>query len=75
LIDRAISDYRTSYLDAAAKQKSAWIWRYLLNNGILINKAGAGALSTVTTEAEINIFAKTVLAGLSEMRSEEIAAA
>jgi glutamate-1-semialdehyde 2,1-aminomutase len=75
LTDRAISDYRTSYLDAAAKQKIEWIWRYLLNNGILINKAGAGALSTVTTEAEINIFAKTVLAGLSEMRSEEIAAA
>ena len=75
LTDRTISDYRTSYLDAAEKQKIEWIWRYLLNNGILINKAGMGALSTVTTEAEINIFAKTVLAGLSEMRSEEIAAA
>lgn len=75
LTDRAISDCRTSYLDAAEKQKIEWIWRHLLNNGILINKAGEGALSTVTTEAEINIFAKTVLAGLTEMRSEEIAAA
>ncbi|MFQ6016582.1 MAG: aspartate aminotransferase family protein [Kiloniellaceae bacterium] len=73
--DRAISDYRTYYPSAAEKQELEWLWRYLLNHGILITKMGMGALSTVTTEAEIELFSETLLGGLQEMQSEGIAAA
>jgi glutamate-1-semialdehyde 2,1-aminomutase len=72
--DRVISDYRQSYASTAEKQQMEWLWRYLLNHGILINKMGFGALSTVTSEAEIELFSETLYSGLLAMRSEGIAA-
>jgi hypothetical protein len=43
---------------------------YFLNHGILMGRAGVGALSTVIGEPEIEIFVEALKGGLQAMRKE-----
>ncbi len=70
--DRALTDYRSAYLSPRERQALDWLWRYLLNHGILLSKVGLGALSTVMTEAEVDQFAETLHAGLDAMKREGV---
>jgi glutamate-1-semialdehyde 2,1-aminomutase len=68
--DRAMTDYRTAYPTPAERRSAEWLWRYLLNHGILLSKVGFGALSTVMTEIEIDRFAEVFRAALQALRRE-----
>lgn len=71
--DRVLSDYRSFYPSQAERERLEWLMRYLLNNGILMTRMGTAALSTVLTEADVGLFADTLLAGLLAMKREDIA--
>jgi len=69
---RTLTDYRSYYQSPAERKQIEWLMRYLLNHGILMSRAGIGALSTAMGEAEINEFVETLLAGLRAMKEEGI---
>ncbi|MFQ6016581.1 MAG: aspartate aminotransferase family protein [Kiloniellaceae bacterium] len=71
---RPLSSYRTFYPSPEEVRNLEWLMVYLLNHGFLMTKMGTGALSTVTTEAEIDQFGETLFAGLNAMKKEGLAA-
>jgi hypothetical protein len=52
-----------------------WLMVYLLNHGFLMTRMGTAAISTITTEAEIDRFGDTLFEGLKVMKKEGLAAA
>lgn len=74
MTDRPLTDHRSSYPSPSEKQEMEWLWRYLLNHGILLSKVGLGALSTVMSEGEVTQFGDTLLAGLKTMKRELVLA-
>jgi glutamate-1-semialdehyde 2,1-aminomutase len=69
---RKLSDYRSYYQEPALKKKIEWLMDYFLNHGILMGRAGVGALSTAIGEPEIEIFVEALKGGLQAMRKEGI---
>ncbi len=72
--DRPLSSYRSFYPSPEEAQSLEWVMVYLLNHGHLMTKMGTAALSTVTTEAEIDNFGEILLNGLQAMKREGLAA-
>lgn len=69
---RTLTHYRSYYQSPAERKQIEWLMRYLLNHGILMSRAGIGALPTAMGEAEINEFVETLLTGLRAMKEEGI---
>lgn len=72
---RPISDYRSFFQSPMETQAAEWLWRYLLNHGILLTKVGMGSISTVTSEADIESLADALSAGMKIMLREGMVAA
>ncbi len=70
--ERELKDYRSYYQSGEEKGQIEWLMVYLLNHGILMNRMGIGALSTVTREEEIEQLAEMLLAGLRAMKKDGI---
>lgn len=62
--------YRAIQLARAKDKAFGWLYRYLLNNGVVINAQGMGSLSTVMTESDVDKLPETLLAGLRAMPKE-----
>lgn len=69
---RQLSDYRSYYQEPALKQQIEWLMVYMLNHGILMARAGVGALSTAIGESEIEVFVEALRGGLQAMKKEGI---
>lgn len=54
---RPIRDYRSNYRSAAERRRMTTLQHGLLQRGTFLASSGAGFLSTVTTEADIDAFA------------------
>jgi glutamate-1-semialdehyde 2,1-aminomutase len=67
---RPLSDYRSYYQEPALKQQIEWLMVYMLNHGILMARAGVGALSTAIGEPEIEVFIEALRGGLQAMQKE-----
>ncbi len=64
-------NYRQFFPSPRETQRVEWLMVYLLNNGFLLTRMGTAALSTVTTEAEIDRFGEVLFDGLRVMRRHE----
>jgi glutamate-1-semialdehyde 2,1-aminomutase len=74
-VDRSFINYRQFFPSPQETQRVEWLMVYLLNNGFLLTRMGTAALSTVTTEAEIDRFGEVLFDGLQVMqRTSELAA-
>lgn len=73
--NRPFNNYRHFFPSPAEAQKLEWLMVYLLNHGFLMTRMGTAALSTVMTEADIDLFGETLSEGLWSMqRSGQTAA-
>lgn len=64
---RPITDYRTAWRAPAERAKAAALQRGLLRRGVFLAGTGAGFISTVTTEADLDMFADALAAVLREI--------
>ncbi|MCL4744128.1 MAG: aspartate aminotransferase family protein [Burkholderiaceae bacterium] len=71
---REYHDYRGYLQTAPEVEQGERLMRWIINNGFLITRMGAGCLSTANTEAEIDRFAEVVHDGLRAMAPESVAA-
>lgn len=67
---RPLSNYRDYYQSPEDRAKVERLAVHLLNDGFLVPRIGAGALSTVTTEDEVHAFARSVSTALGTMKRE-----
>jgi glutamate-1-semialdehyde 2,1-aminomutase len=74
LTDRVIDGYRTAYPRGPEKAEVAALRKYLWREGFLVTPNVSGAISTPTTEAEVDAFADAVVAGLEEIARRQTAA-
>jgi len=65
--NRSLYDYRSFYPQSNEADKLNRLMLYLLTHGFLVNRLGTLALSTITTDAEVELFAQTVYQGLEEL--------
>jgi len=63
-------DYRAVYPSDGQSRALKLLLDHLLANGILMIETGSGALSTPMTEAEIDLLADTMLAGLRKVKAQ-----
>jgi glutamate-1-semialdehyde 2,1-aminomutase len=68
MTDRPIDGYRASYPQGAEKADVAALRDYLRAEGYLVTPNVSGAISTVTTETDVDAFVDAVLAGMQEIR-------
>lgn len=68
MTDRKIDGYRASYSQGTEKADIAALRDYLRAEGFLVTPNVSGAVSTVTTEAEVDAFAAAVVSGMGEIR-------
>jgi glutamate-1-semialdehyde 2,1-aminomutase len=73
LTDRRIDGYRASYPQGTEKADIATLRDYLRAEGYLVTPNVSGAVSTVTTETEVDSFVDAVLAGMDEIRRSRLA--
>jgi len=67
MTDRPIDGYRASYPQGPEKADIAALREHLREQGYLVTPNVSGAISTPTTEAEIDMFADAVLEGIEEI--------
>ena len=67
-----LTDYRSYYQEPALKKQIEWLMEFFLGHGILMARAGVGALSTAIGEPEIEIFIEALIGGLQAMKKEGI---
>ncbi len=73
--ERPLTGYRSFYPTPEEACNLVWLMVYLLNHGFLMTRMGTAAISTITTEAEIDRFGDTLFEGLKVMKKEGLAAA
>lgn len=61
-------DYRSCYVDKKEAREFRVLLDYFYDHGIMCIYSGSGALSTVMTEKEIDIYCEVLLEGLREVR-------
>ncbi len=64
---RPIRDYRTAWRAPDERRKAAALQRGLLQRGVFLAGTGAGFISTVTTEADLDTFADALAAVLRDI--------
>ncbi|MBT4888951.1 MAG: aminotransferase class III-fold pyridoxal phosphate-dependent enzyme [Rhodospirillales bacterium] len=67
LNNHPIHDYRSFYRSSEEQEMHAQLHRFFLNNGILINPGGIGAISTPMCEEEIETLADVTYEGLRQL--------
>ena len=72
---RPISDFRTYYPKPGEGKRTEWLMTFMLANGFLVTRMGAGCLSTANTESEVDRYAEVFLAGLRKLEQAGLAAA
>ncbi len=71
--ERPLTGYRSFYPTPEEACNLVWLMVYLLNHGFLMTRMGTAALSTITTEAEIERFGDTLFEGLMVMKKKGLA--
>ena len=71
--ERPLTGYRDFYPTPEETSNLVWLMVYLLNHGFLMTRMETAALSTITTEAEIEHFGDTLFEGLKVMKKEGLA--
>jgi glutamate-1-semialdehyde 2,1-aminomutase len=74
MTDRVIDSYRAVYPRGSEKSDIAALREYLRKEGFLVTPNVSGAISTPTTEAEVDAFADVVVAGIDEVGRRSTAA-
>jgi glutamate-1-semialdehyde 2,1-aminomutase len=66
-IDRPVTGYRSAYTTAAEKARLNALRQHLQAHGVLVTKNISGALSTVMTDADIDLVLQVFAAGLDSV--------
>lgn len=72
---RPVTDFRSYYPRPGESARIEWLMAYMLANGFLVTRMGAGCLSTANTEVEVDRYAEVLLTGLRKLEHAGLTAA